>query len=92
MTVEVSALVATGSGSSWLVDIFERSSSNTWETIGDLSSAGDDWSTVALTITSSDLTNYLDSTSDNEMLVRVYTTGLLEVQRCLGPPRVHACR
>lgn len=80
MTVELSALVATGSGSSWLVDMFDRGSSNTWVNIGDLSSAGDDWTTVALTVTSSDLTNYLDSSSDNEMLMRVYTSGLLEVR------------
>lgn len=80
MTVELSALVSTGSGSSWLVDIFDRGSLNTWVTIGDLSSAGDDWTTVSLTVTGSDLTNYLDPSFENEMLVRVYTTGLLEVR------------
>lgn len=79
MTVELSTLVATGSGSNWLVDIFERGSANTWVNIGDLSSAGGDWTTVALTVTSSDLTNYLDADFDNEMLIRVYTSDLLEV-------------
>eukprot|EP00903_Cladosiphon_okamuranus_P022875 g21067.t1 len=80
MTVEFSALVEMGSGSNWVVDIFERdpSTSNTWETIGDLSSAGGDWSTVALTLTSSDLTKYLDPSSNNELLVRVYSTSLLQ--------------
>lgn len=80
LTVEFSALVSTGSGSSWLVDIFERGSSDTWDNIGDLSSAGGDWSTVALTVTGDSLTDYLDASSDNEMLVRVYTTEALEVR------------
>lgn len=79
MAVELSALVVAGSGSNWLVDIFDRGSTNTWVTIGDLSSAGTDWTTVALAVTSSELTNFLDPSSDNEMLVRVYTTELREV-------------
>lgn len=84
--MELSALVVTGSGGSWLVDMFNRGSSNTWDTIGDLSSAGSDWTTVELTVTSSELTNYLDPSSDNEMLLRVSTTELLEVQQELSQP------
>ena len=67
--MELSALVPDGSGSNWLVDIFDRST-DTWTAMGDLSSAGDDWTLVPLTITSSDLTIYLDAEFDNEMLVR----------------------
>lgn len=73
MTLELSALVATGSGGNWLVDMYDRGPADTWVTIGDLSSAGDDWTPVSLTVTSGELTNYLDSSFDNEMLVRVYT-------------------
>jgi len=79
ITIELSALIDLGSGGNWLVDIFNRGPTNTWVNIGDLSSAGDDWTTVALTLTNSALTDYLDASADNEMLVRVYTTDLLEV-------------
>eukprot|EP00752_Nemacystus_decipiens_P006046 g5457.t1 len=72
LTVELSALVPNGSGGSWLVDIFDRST-DTWTNIGDLSSAGDDWTLVSLTLEGSDLTIYLDTNFDNEMLVRVIT-------------------
>lgn len=73
-------MIDSGSGSNWLVDLFNRGPTNTWVNIGDLSSAGGDWTTVALTVTSSALTNYLDASSDNEMLVRVYTADLFEVR------------
>ena len=73
MTVELSALVAGGSGANWLVDMYDRSTDN-WTNIGDLSSAGDDWTPVSLTLQGSDLTIYLDTNFDNEMLVRVYTS------------------
>lgn len=73
-------LVATGSAGSWTVDIFNRSA-DTWTNIGDLSSAGDDWTLVSLVVTGSDLTVYVDTEFGSEILVRVYNrnpgTGLV---------------
>jgi len=60
-----------GSGNNWVVEILNRGSGNNWDTIGDLSSAGSDWSTVSLVVESPDITDYLDSAFNDEMLVRV---------------------
>lgn len=83
MSVDLSVLVATGSSGDWLVDLFDRST-ETWTVIGDLSSAGDDWTSVPLTVTSSDVTNYPDANFDNEILVRVISNspGSEQVRIC----------
>ena len=78
--MELSALVPDGTGGNWLVDIFDRST-DTWTNIGDLSSAGDDWTLVSLTLEGSDLTIYLDADFGNEMLVRVITNSGTEQVR-----------
>ena len=71
IVVEFSALVVDGSGNNWVIEILNRGSGNNWDTIGDLSSAGSDWSTVSLVVESPDITDYLDSAFNDEMLVRV---------------------
>ena len=95
--MELSALVPDGTGGNWLVDIFDRST-DTWTNIGDLSSAGDDWTLVSLTLQGSDLTIYLDANFGNEMLVRVITNSRTEQVRgglvpgaCAVYP-LHRCR
>lgn len=74
-------MVTSGSGSNWVVDIYDRSTDE-WETIGDLSSAGDNWTLISLTLEGSYLPNYLDTDFDNEMLVRVHanTVGVEQVR------------
>lgn len=69
LTVEFLALAPNNTGGSWLVDIFDRTAFS-WTPVGNLSSAGDDWTLVFLTLTSRDFTVYLD-TIFNEILVRV---------------------
>ena len=84
MTVEFSARVERGTGSEWSVDIMNSGENSGWEKIGDLSlvPTGSGWTTVPLTITSGDLTDYLDPSSDNEILLRVHTANKLQV-RCV---------
>lgn len=79
--MEFSALVAEGSGSDWAVDLYNRGSGDAWVTIGDLSAAGSDWTTVSLGVSSGTLTDYLDDSSDDEMLVRVRTSSALQVRQ-----------
>lgn len=73
MTTELSALVVTESSSNWLVDTYNRGAADSvvdhWRP---LSSAGDGWTPVPLTVTNGDLTNFLDTDFDSKIL-RVYT-------------------
>ncbi|CAN0440151.1 unnamed protein product, partial [Pylaiella littoralis] len=81
MTVELSAIITLGSGSNWAVEVLNRGPTGGWDTIGDLSSASSTgWTPVSLTITSSSLTDYLDTSYDNEVLIRVRTEEA--AQRC----------
>lgn len=74
MTVEVSTIIETGSGSYCVVDILDRST-NDCANIGDLSPAGGDWTPVSLPVTKSDLTIYLENENGNEILLRVISIG-----------------
>jgi len=74
--------VAEGSGSSWAVDILNRGPSLQWDALGDLSLAGAEWTAVLLTLSSGDLTDYLDATSNDEMLVRVRSESTGQVRWC----------
>lgn len=74
--------VVDGSGSSWAVEILNRGQTLEWNSVGDLSDAGSnsDWTTVTLTITSDDPTEYLDAASDNQILVRVISKSTAQVR------------
>ena len=70
-----------GSGDTWSVEILNRGFAPVWDTIGDLSAAGaDGWSTVALTVTSATLADYLDAASNDELLVRVRSESASQVR------------
>ncbi len=81
MTVEFLVLVRNGSGSRWFVDIL-NTGEDEWESIGDLSQAetGGGWTTVPLTITGRDLSNYLNHGYNDEIAVRVYTKNSSQVR------------
>lgn len=88
MTLEMSAFVESGSGGSWVVEMFDGSADK-YATIGDFSSAGGDWTLVSLTVTSDDLPKYyLDTNVDSEVLVRVTSdsVGSLQARRTLEMP------
>jgi len=74
IAVEFLALMPAGfSGSSWLVDIYNRANDTGWESIGDFSAAIPSWSPVSLTISGPKLTDYIDYEESPDILVRVYT-------------------
>lgn len=74
IAVEFLAFVPAGfSGSSWLVDIYNRANDTGWEPIGDFSAAIPSWSPVSLTIAGPNLTDYIDYGASSDILVRVYT-------------------
>lgn len=86
--MEFSALVAEGKGSEWSVDILNRAQNVEWVPIGDLLEAESDWTTVTMTITGGDLTEYLDAGNDDEILVRVHSESASQVRSCLALHRV----
>ncbi len=72
--MEFLALMPAGvSGSSWLVDIYNRANDTGWESIGDFSAAIAYWSSVSLTIAGPTLTDYVDYEVPSDIRVRVYT-------------------
>lgn len=73
-------MVTVGDGANWVVDMLSRGiTSGGWHRIGDLSSATAGWTPVSLTISSSAITDYLDSTSNDEILVRLYSSNASQV-------------
>lgn len=76
----MSAFVESGSGGSWVVEMFDGSADK-YALIGDFSSAGGDWTLVSLTVTSDDLPKYyLDTNVDSEVLVRVTSDSVGSLQ------------